>query len=274
VGIVLLVPLIWTALFHRLWESACVVAAIVAVEVVISLTPVAVPDSVIARRVALWAALGTVVSVAAHDMRRRIRRSQAETAELQESLRELFVLEDRERIADDLQDQVVQRVFATGLTLQGAAARTSDPEVRRRVEASIDDLDHVLRILRNTIFSLEQRLMAHGLRAEIVELCSQLSPVPELSFSGPVDSALHPGIRGQLLEILGEALAHISQHFIAARIGVTADRSSYVTVVDAAARPGTAEVTKPMVAAPRVPRQCVGALVARIASVTLHPPPR
>ena len=102
----------------------------------------------------------------------------------------------------------------------------------------------MLRILRNTIFSLEQRLLAHGLRAEIVELCGQLSPVPELSFSGPVDGALHPGIRGQLLEILGEALDLISQHFIPARIGVTADRSSYVTVIDAAARPGTAEVTK------------------------------
>jgi hypothetical protein len=64
VGIVILVPLIWTALFGRPWESACVVAAIVAVEVVISLTPVAVPDAVIARRVILWAALGAVISVA------------------------------------------------------------------------------------------------------------------------------------------------------------------------------------------------------------------
>lgn len=245
VGVVILIPLIWTALFHRPWESACVVAAIVAVEVVISLTPVAVPDAVIARRVILWAALGTVISVAAHGMRDRIRRSQAETAELQESLRELSVLQDRERIAADLQDKVIQRVFATGLTLQGAAARTSDPEVRRRVETSIDDLDHVLRILRSTIFSLEQRLMAHGLRAEITELCSQLSPGPELSFSGPVDGSLHPGIRGQLMEILGEALDHISQYFIPARVGVTADRSSYVTVIEAAARPGTAELAKP-----------------------------
>ena len=126
-----MIPLIWTALFHRPWESACVVAAIVAVEAIISLTPVAVPDAVIARRVILWAALGTVISVAAHGMRDRIRRSQAETAQLQESRRELSVLQDRERIAGDLQDKVIQRIFATGLTLQGAAGRISWWPVRR-----------------------------------------------------------------------------------------------------------------------------------------------
>ncbi len=68
VGIVILVPLIWTALFHRRWESGCIVAGIVAVEVVISLTPVAAAGSVIARRVILWAALGTVIGVATHQL--------------------------------------------------------------------------------------------------------------------------------------------------------------------------------------------------------------
>jgi hypothetical protein len=58
VGIVILVPLVWTALFHRRWESACVVAAIVVVEVIVSLTPVAAAHSVVARRVLLWALLG------------------------------------------------------------------------------------------------------------------------------------------------------------------------------------------------------------------------
>jgi len=57
VGIVLLVPLIWTALYHRRWESACVVVAIVAAEIVISLVQSA-PDAVIVRRMLLWGALG------------------------------------------------------------------------------------------------------------------------------------------------------------------------------------------------------------------------
>jgi hypothetical protein len=59
VGLVILVPLIWTALYQRRWESACVVAAIAAVELIISLTPVTAPGVVIARRVILWTALGT-----------------------------------------------------------------------------------------------------------------------------------------------------------------------------------------------------------------------
>ncbi len=54
----------WAALFHQRWESACVVVAIVAAEVVASLVPTAAADSVIARRVLLWAALGTMISVA------------------------------------------------------------------------------------------------------------------------------------------------------------------------------------------------------------------
>jgi signal transduction histidine kinase len=125
VGIVILIPLVWTALFHRAWESACIVAAIVAVEVIISLTPAAAPDAVIARRVILWAALGTVISVAVHGLRDHIRRSQEETAQLEARLRELTVLQDRDRIAADLQDKVIQRVFAVGLTLQGAATLTA-----------------------------------------------------------------------------------------------------------------------------------------------------
>ncbi len=83
VGIVILIPLVWTALFHRRWESVCVVAAIVAVEIIISLTPVAAPDAVIARRAVFWASLGALISVAAHGLRERIRRSQQRSEQLQ-----------------------------------------------------------------------------------------------------------------------------------------------------------------------------------------------
>jgi hypothetical protein len=128
VGIVLLVPLAWTALFHRRWESACVVAAIVAVEVIISLTPVAVAGPVIARRVLLWSALGALISVATHGLRDRIGRAQADRERLQDRLRELSVMEDRDRIAAELRDNVIQRIFAAGLSLQGAADLAAEPE--------------------------------------------------------------------------------------------------------------------------------------------------
>jgi signal transduction histidine kinase len=117
VGIVILVPLIWTALFGQLWESACVVAAIVAVEVVISLTPVAAPDAVVARRVILWAALGMMLSVATHGLRDRIRRAREQAAQLQDRLHEVSIVEDRDRIAGDLRDKVIQEIFAAGAGL-------------------------------------------------------------------------------------------------------------------------------------------------------------
>jgi signal transduction histidine kinase len=245
VGIVILVPLIWTALFQQEWESACVVAAIVAVEVVISLTPVAVPDAVIARRVILWAALGTVLSVATHGLRDRIRRAREQAAQLQDRLREVSIIEDRDRIAGDLQDKVIQRIFAAGLTLQGAALRTTDPGVRRRIEETVDDLDDAVVILRDTVYGLEHRREGRGLRAEILQLCEELQLAPELSFTGPVDGALPPDARAGFMELLREALGLIGQHFVATRIQITASGDSNTATVDARPLAGTAGTTAP-----------------------------
>jgi len=245
VGIVILVPLIWTALFQQEWESACVIVAIVAVEVIISLTPVAVPDAVIARRVILWAALGTVLSVATHGLRDRIRRAREQAAQLQDRLREVSIIEDRDRIAGDLQDKVIQRIFAAGLTLQGAAARTTDAGMRRRIEETVDDLDDAVVILRDTVYGLEQRREGRGLRAEILQLCEELQLAPELSFTGPVDGALPPDARAGFMELLREALGLIGQHFVATRIQITASGDSYTATVDARPLAGAAGITAP-----------------------------
>jgi len=233
VGIVILVPLIWTALFGRLWESACVVAAIVVVEVVISLTPTAVPDAVIARRVILWAALGAVISVSTHGLRDRIRRAREQAAQLQDRLREASIVEDRDRIASDLRDKVIRQIFAAGLTLESAAMRTTDPGMRRRIDQTIDDLDHAVLILRDTVYGLEHRLEGRGLRAEILRLCEDLNLAPELSFTGPVDGALHPRARAGLLELLHDALPLIGQHFVPTRIEITASGDSCTAVIEA-----------------------------------------
>lgn len=245
VGLVILMPLVWCVLFHRRWESFCVVGAIIAVLVITSLAPVVDSDSVIGRRVLLWGLLGVMVTLATHGLRDRIRRSQEETERLQESLRELSLIADRDRIAADLRDKVIQRIFAAGMSLQGAASMISDPEARRRVEASVGDLDHAVRLLRDAIFGLEHRLQGRGLRQDILTLCGELSPVPEVSFSGPVDGALHPGTRAQLLEILHEALPVISERAVPARIGVTARDDSYLTVIEATSPPDAAELAEP-----------------------------
>jgi diguanylate cyclase (GGDEF)-like protein len=78
VGIVILIPLIWSVLFHRRWESFVVVAAIVGAEVVTSLTPMQVTDAVLSRRIVFWAAIGLLISVATHDLRDRVRHTLVE----------------------------------------------------------------------------------------------------------------------------------------------------------------------------------------------------
>ncbi len=242
VGLVILAPLVWTALFHRRWESACVVMAIVAVEVVTSLVPTAAADSVIARRVLLWAALGTMISVATHGLRDRIAHSHRESARLHEQLREVTVQQDRDRIAAGLQDEVIQRVFAAGLSLQSAASLTSQPGVRQRVEASAEELDQVLRLLRDTVFGLEPRSQDRGLRREILDVCGEMSPAPEVTFRGPVDGALQPGTRTWLVPLLRETLAVIGPDAVPASIGVTTDDDAFLTVIEATARPHAADV--------------------------------
>lgn len=107
------------------------VAAIVAVEVVISLTLVAAADVVIARRVILWAALGTVLSVATHGLRDRIRRAREQAAQLQDCFVGSASPRTGDRIAGDLRDKVIQRI-AAGLALQSAAMRTTDPACAAR----------------------------------------------------------------------------------------------------------------------------------------------
>jgi signal transduction histidine kinase len=245
VGIIVLIPLIWTALFQRRWESACVVAAIVAVEVIISLTPVAVADSVIARRVLLWALLGALISVVTHGLRDRISRSQAEQERLQARLRELSVMEDRDRIAAELRGNVIQRIFAAGLTLQGAVNLTTEAETRRRIGISVGELDEVVRMLRDAVFGLEHRPQLGGLRQEVLGLCSRLSPVPEISFSGQAEGALSAEAQDRLLELLGEALGLIKPYAVPGRVEITAEADSCLVVIDAAARERPAEQTSP-----------------------------
>ncbi|HEY5398000.1 MAG TPA: hypothetical protein VIL16_21665 [Trebonia sp.] len=240
VGIVILIPLVWTALFRRRWESACIVAAIVAVEVITSLVPAAAADAVIVRRVLLWGLLGALISVAAHGLRDRIARSQHDAALLQEQLREATVAQDRDRIAAGLQDQVIQLIFAAGIDLQSAASLSRQPVVRERLEEAAGDLDLALRLIRDTIFALEQRLQDRGLRQEILDLCGGLSPVPEVSFAGPVDGALSPGAVIRLVALLRDALAVIGQDAVLASVGVTAGDAACVTEIKATPLPHTA----------------------------------
>ena len=121
-----------------------------------------------------------------------------------------MVVQDRDRLAADLQSSVVQRIFAAGLSLQSVLAMATQAEVRWRAESSVADLDDAIRLLRQAIFGLENRMATEGLRHRILQLCAEVSLVPEITFAGPVDEALVGGrTRMQMLGTLRAALGQL-----------------------------------------------------------------
>jgi signal transduction histidine kinase len=128
---------------------------------------------------------------------------------------ELAVLSDRERIARDLHDVVIQRLFATGMQLQAVSMRVPDAELRGRVERSVADLDATIRDVRATIFELQTPAtgsLRGELRALVREYRSTLAFVPELHLIGPIDTAVDDSLREPLLKVLREALSNLARH--------------------------------------------------------------
>lgn len=146
-----------------------------------------------------------------------------ERARAQEERELLVVLEDRERIARDLHDVVIQRLFATGLQLQSAVPLAGRPDVARRVNAAVDDLDTTIRDIRRAIFELRTPMSAE-LRTEIRDAmdaaADSLGFRPTLELAGPVDSAVPDPVRPDLLAVLREALSNVVRHAAATRVAV------------------------------------------------------
>ncbi|MGW1059808.1 GAF domain-containing protein [Micromonospora rubida] len=156
-----------------------------------------------------------------------------ERARGQEERELLVVLEDRERIARDLHDVVIQRLFATGLQLQ-SGAMNARPEVAKRINAAVDDLDATIRDIRRTIFELRTPMSA-ALRTEIREAvdvaAGSLGFRPALELTGPIDSAVPEPIRPDLTAVLREALSNAVRHAEASWVAVAvAVDGGWVTV--------------------------------------------
>jgi two-component system sensor histidine kinase DevS len=150
----------------------------------------------------------------------------------------LAVTEDRERIARDLHDTVIQRLFAAGMTLQGAAARVTDSEARIRVERAVDDLDATIKEIRTAIFALQAPPDGGpGLRGELVRLTNELRPAlgfsPRLQFDGAIEG-IHPEVAENLVPALREALSNVARHASASEVRVIVDAHDIVclTVID------------------------------------------
>ncbi len=162
-----------------------------------------------------------------------------ENARLHARVGELVLLEDRERIARDLHDTVIQRLFATGLSLQGAARLAQRPEVAARIQSAINDLDETVKQIRSAIFELQtNRLLGRGLRDEVLALLSEASrPLgfePHIVFDGPVDVGIDDRVGQHLLATLREALANAARHAHASRvqIEITVNSDVLLRVVD------------------------------------------
>ncbi|GIM86475.1 sensor histidine kinase [Salinispora arenicola] len=161
-----------------------------------------------------------------------------ERARGQEERELLVVLEDRERIARDLHDVVIQRLFATGLHLQSAVPMSTRPELANRINAAVDDLDATIKDIRRTIFELRTPMTAE-LRMEIREAvegaAGSLGFRPTLELAGPIDSAVSDELRPDLTAVLREALSNAVRHAQAQHVTVTvrvAAGQVSVTVID------------------------------------------
>jgi signal transduction histidine kinase len=150
-----------------------------------------------------------------------------QNARLQARIQELALTEDRERIARDLHDTVIQRIFAAGLVLQASARLMHhDPdEALRRVESSIDELDQTIQQIRTVIFELEAtEARSTGLRSTVLDVVAQGSKLlrlePRVLFEGPIDTGLAPHLGTEVLAALREALSNVIKHAGASRVDV------------------------------------------------------
>lgn len=148
-----------------------------------------------------------------------------ENARLHARVRNLTLVEDRERIAADLHDTVIQRLFATGLGLQAVVRSIADPQAAARVEAAVTDLDETIRQIRTTIFALQApRVSGRSVRGEILALATEaaasLGYEPHLLLDGPIDTAVSRDVATHLLAVLREALSNVVRHASAHRVDV------------------------------------------------------
>jgi signal transduction histidine kinase len=151
-----------------------------------------------------------------------------ELAEHRRDAQRLALFEDRDRIARDLHDLVIQRLFATGMSLQGTMALMGDPEVASRVEKAIDALDETIRDIRSAIFSLQSREAEPArLRTRILGavegMTESLGFAPALRLAGPLDSRVPDVIADQVLAALREALANVARHAQASRVDIAVE---------------------------------------------------
>ncbi|WP_069741385.1 GAF domain-containing sensor histidine kinase [Streptomyces sp. EN23] len=164
-----------------------------------------------------------------------------ELAERRQDAEQITLLEDRDRIARDLHDLAIQRLFATGMTLQSAGRRVQDDVASERILRAVDDLDETIKIIRSTIFGLRSRDddAAPGLRARAVRAIGEAAPLlgfaPSVRMEGLLDTHVPGRTADHVMAVLTESLSNIARHARADRADVvleTDGKQVRLTVTD------------------------------------------
>jgi signal transduction histidine kinase len=163
-----------------------------------------------------------------------------ELGEKNRAARQLDIFADRDRIARDLHDQVIQRLFATGLQLQSVLRRSSDPDTQGRVRQAVEDLDETVREIRTAIFDLHATGAdeATSLRRLLLDTAAEAAQgcglVPSVRLAGAIDTLVPPQIGVHALAVVREAVSNAVRHAGAERVIVTveADDDLLIDIVD------------------------------------------
>ncbi|WP_078995239.1 GAF domain-containing protein [Streptomyces sp. XY66] len=141
---------------------------------------------------------------------------------------QMSLLEDHDRIARDLHDLAIQRLFATGMTLQSAQRFVDHPEASERLTRAVDDLDATIKIIRSTIFGLREHEtpgQASKVRSRLVqamdEAAAALGFAPALRMEGLIDTDVPSAVADEALAVVGEALTNVARHAEATRAEVS-----------------------------------------------------
>lgn len=157
-----------------------------------------------------------------------------ENAHLHRRAQEMAVYDERDRIARDLHDTVIQRFFVVGLALQGIAGATQEARVSDGLNRVISDIDDSIRQLRSTVFALGLTGTEQGLRARVISLMDELGTVVGFavpsSFDGPVDTSISSDIAEHVLATLREGITNVARHARAT------EASIHLTVTDDSCR--------------------------------------
>jgi len=174
-----------------------------------------------------------------------------ELAEHRQQAERVAVFEDRDRIARDLHDLVIQRLYATGMSLQGTVSLIGSRDAAERVSRSVDALDETIREIRSSIFALQARpevVTIPGLRARVLAIADEMTQMlgfpPTLQLDGRLDDEVPPDAAEHLLGALREALSNVARHAGAGKVDVSVRAADELSLVVSDDGQGIGDVTR------------------------------